>query len=155
MAAIPSKVWYGSRPGRAPPEIYPRLTIPAILAPELTSPSAAARMLTRILAHRGTRRPSAAGPGAALGGERSNGSDEPPGGSGRSARSATRQRWAATYVGTGRSVPVHCGRIISAGLGPEPMGRPQGFRSGTAEPQRVGPGDTSRRARAPRGRPLG
>jgi hypothetical protein len=77
------------------------------------------------------------------------------GGSGRSARPATRHAGAANYVGVGRSAPVRCGRIISAGRGPGPMGRPQGVPIGDADRRRVGPGDISRRARAPRGCPWG
>ena len=104
---------------------------------------------------RGTRRPSAAGPGAALGGERSDGSDEPPGGSGRFARPATRQRWAATYVGWRRRAPVPCGRIISAGRGPGPEGGSKDLLIGQRGPWKSGPRDISRRARAPGGCPRG
>jgi hypothetical protein len=34
----------------------------------------------------------------------------------------------------GGSAPVRCGRLITAGRGPEPRGKPQGFRSGRRRP---------------------
>jgi hypothetical protein len=137
------------------PESHRRFTIRVIFRRPSYPRPLSPRVCCSHPGSRGTRRPSAAGPGAALGGRRSNGSDELPGGSGRSARPATRQRWAATHAGVGRCAPVHCGRIISAGRGPGPMGRPQGLPIGDADRRRVGPGDISRRARAPRGRPFG
>src|ERR687891_37909 len=52
-----------------------------------------------------------------------------------------------------RAGPLRADNLRWPGTGAD--GRLQGFPEGDAEPQRVGPGDISRRARAPRGRPPG
>src|ERR687891_415156 len=52
-----------------------------------------------------------------------------------------------------RAGPLRADNLRWPGTGAD--GRLQGFPEGDAEPQRVGPGDINRRARAPRGRPPG